>query len=207
VCFAKYLRLEIAIARAIVQSVAHSLDITDPSFFTVENLKKNIKARMEKIIQPESLAALDIPMGTFSRRTLEDTLKHIARALTLAIRLPEHIKKKLEGKKHEPPCLSLIDTEIHDLKLHLTCYFRSWDAYAGLPANIAGIQILTEAITSEINQRGNLNIQTGKLIFHSKNCHIYQRQFKIIESLMKPQNKTRHKSLQPKTKNQPKTTI
>lgn len=61
----------------IVQSVAHSLGITDPSFFTVENLKKNIKARMEKIIQPESLAALDIPIGIFSRRTLEDTLKHM----------------------------------------------------------------------------------------------------------------------------------
>ncbi|MDH5745534.1 MAG: hypothetical protein OEZ21_01075, partial [Candidatus Bathyarchaeota archaeon] len=71
----------------------------------------------------------------------------------------------------------------------------------------AGIQILNEAIASEINQRGSLNIQTGKLIFHSKNCHIYQRQFKIIESLMKPQDKTRHKFLQPKTKNQPKTTI
>lgn len=113
------------------------------------------------------------------------------RQVTLAIRLPQDIKKKINNKKHEPPCLSLIDTEIHNQKLHLTCYFRSWDAYAGLPANIAGIQILNEAITKEINQKGNLNIQTGKLIFHSKNCHIYKRQFKIIESLMKPKNKTR----------------
>ena len=113
------------------------------------------------------------------------------RQVTLAIRLPQDIKKKINNKKHEPPCLSLIDTEIHNQKLHLTCYFRSWDAYAGLPANIAGIQILNEAITKEINQKGNLNIQTGKLIFHSKNCHIYKRQFKIIERLMKPKNKTR----------------
>jgi len=113
------------------------------------------------------------------------------RQVTLAIRLPQDIKKQINNKKHEPPCLSLIDTEIHNQKLHLTCYFRSWDAYAGLPANIAGIQILNEAITKEINQKGNLNIQTGKLIFHSKNCHIYKRQFKIIERLMKPKNKTR----------------
>jgi len=122
------------------------------------------------------------------------------RQVTLAVRIPEDIRKKMEGKKHEPPCLSLIDTEIYDRKLHLTCYFRSWDAYAGLPANIAGIQILNEAIVSEINQRGNLNIQTGKLVFHSKNCHIYQRQFEIIESLMKPKNKKRHKFFHPKTK-------
>jgi hypothetical protein len=102
VCFAKYLRLEIAIARAIVQSVAHSLDITDPSFFTVENLKKNIKARMEKIIQPESLAALDIPMGTFSRRTLEDTLKHIARA-NPRNQTPRTHQEKTRRKKTRTP--------------------------------------------------------------------------------------------------------
>jgi len=124
------------------------------------------------------------------------------RQVTLAIRLPEDIKKKIGGKKHEPPCLSLIDTEICDGKLHLTCYFRSWDAYAGLPANIAGIQLLNEAIVSEINERGDLNLQTGKLIFHSKNCHMYERQFQIAESLLKPKRKTRHKSMQPKTKNQ-----
>jgi thymidylate synthase len=122
------------------------------------------------------------------------------RQVTLAIRLPQDIKKQIKNKKHAPPCLSLIDTEIHNQKLHLTSYFRSWDAYAGLPANIAGIQILNEAITTEINQRGNLNLKTGKLIFHSKNCHIYQRQFKIIESLMKPERKTKHKFMQPNTK-------
>ena len=122
------------------------------------------------------------------------------RQVTLAVRLPNDIKKQIKNKKHEPPCLSLIDTEILNKKLHLTCYFRSWDAYAGLPANIAGIQLLNEAITKEINQRGNLNIKTGKLIFHSKNCHIYQRQFKIIEDLMKPKNKTRHTFTQPENR-------
>jgi len=61
----------------IVQSIAHSLGITDPSFFTVENIKKNIKARMEKIIQPESLATLDIPIDTFSGIILESALGHM----------------------------------------------------------------------------------------------------------------------------------
>jgi len=121
------------------------------------------------------------------------------RQVTLTTRLPQDIQKQINNKKHEPPCLTLIDTEIHNQKLHLTSYFRSWDAYAGLPANIAGIQILNEAITKEINQQGNLNIQTGKLIFHSKNCHIYQRQFKLIEDLLKPKNKKTHKFTQPKT--------
>ena len=109
------------------------------------------------------------------------------RQITLVTRVPKDIKKRIENKKHEPPCLSLMDTEILEGKLHLTCYFRSWDAYAGLPANIAGIQLLNEALVSEINRRTDLNIQTGKLIFHSKNCHIYERQFKIVEELLKPE--------------------
>lgn len=115
------------------------------------------------------------------------------RQVTLVIRLPEDIKKLLEERKHEPPCLSLIDTEIYNNKLHLTCYFRSWDAYAGLPANIAGIQIFNEALVSEINRKGNLNIETGKLIFHSKNCHIYERQFKIVEELLTPKKDNKRK--------------
>ena len=111
------------------------------------------------------------------------------RQVTCVIRLPEDIKKTLvENKKHEPPCLSLIDTEILDGKLHLTCYFRSWDAYAGLPANIAGLQLFNEAFVSEINRRGNLLLKPGKLIFHSKNCHIYQRQFKLVKELLEPKS-------------------
>ena len=117
------------------------------------------------------------------------------RQVTLVIRSPMDIKKLIENRKHEPPCLSLIDTEICDGRLHLTCYFRSWDAYAGLPANIAGIQIFNEAMVSEINRRGNLGIETGKLIFHSKNCHIYERQFKLVEELLKPKGANRRKAL------------
>ena len=121
------------------------------------------------------------------------------RQVTFVIRLPEDIKKSLaDDKKHEPPCLSLIDTEILDNQLNLTCYFRSWDAYAGLPANIAGIQIFNEALVSEINRRGNLVIKTGKLIFHSKNCHLYERQFKMAEDVLKPGEDKRRKLLESK---------
>ena len=109
------------------------------------------------------------------------------RQVTLAVRLPDDIKKFRGKERHEPPCLSLIDTEILDGKMHLTCYFRSWDAYAGLPANIAGLQLFNEAFVKEINSRGDLALETGKLIFHSKNCHVYQRQYKLVKELLSPQ--------------------
>lgn len=108
------------------------------------------------------------------------------RQITLVIRRAKDIHKIINNRKHEPPCLSLIDSELVNGEMHLTCYFRSWDAYAGLPANIAGIQIFNEALVSEINRRGNLGIKTGKLIFHSKNCHIYERQFNLVEEFLKP---------------------
>jgi thymidylate synthase len=118
------------------------------------------------------------------------------RQVTFVIRLPEDIKKWLtKDRKHEPPCLSIIDTEISDNKLHLTSYFRSWDAYAGLPANIAGIQMFNEALVSEINQRANMNLGTGKLIFHSKNCHIYERLYALVEEKVKPGEDRRRKML------------
>jgi thymidylate synthase len=113
------------------------------------------------------------------------------RQVTMAIRLPEDIQKSIAAKRHEPPCLSLIDTEILEGKMHLTCYFRSWDAYAGLPANIAGLQLFNEAFVKDINSLGNLSLETGKMIFHSKNCHIYQRQFKLVEELLKPKDSSK----------------
>ncbi len=123
------------------------------------------------------------------------------RQVTMVIRLPDDIKKYVGSKKHEPPCLSLIDTEILEGKMHLTCYFRSWDAYAGLPANIAGLQMFNEAFVKEINSRGNLELETGKLIFHSKNCHIYQRQYKLVEELLSPQSKSKTPRLAQTMKN------
>jgi thymidylate synthase len=115
------------------------------------------------------------------------------RQVTMVIRLPQDIYKVRKDSKdrHEPPCLSIIDTEILENKMNLTCYFRSWDAYAGLPANIAGLQMFNEAFVAEINNRGNLNIETGKLIFHSKNSHIYQRQYKLIKELLEPQSSSK----------------
>ena len=108
------------------------------------------------------------------------------RQLTMVIRQPQDIQKTLAGMKHEPPCLTVMDTELLDGKMHLTCYFRSWDAFAGLPANVAGIQVFNEALVSELNARAGTDYTTGELVFHSKNCHIYSRLYDLVEELIKP---------------------
>jgi len=125
------------------------------------------------------------------------------RQITLVIRKPEDISKELEGKSHEPPCLTILDTEItrneedKKLKFNLFGYFRSWDAYAALPANLAGLQLFSEEFAKQLNLKGNRKhgenwepVQTGRMIMHSKNCHVYQRQYSLVEELLKVKRPT-----------------
>jgi thymidylate synthase len=67
----------------------------------------------------------------------------------------------------DPPCLRHIDTRIQDGKLHFYPYFRSWDLWSGLPANLAGISMLQEHMASEIG------VEQGEMICTSKGLHLY----------------------------------
>lgn len=67
----------------------------------------------------------------------------------------------------DPPCLRHIDTRIQDGALHFCVYFRSWDLWGGLPANLAGIRELQEYIAGEIG------VEAGEMIVESKGLHLY----------------------------------
>ena len=67
----------------------------------------------------------------------------------------------------DPPCLRAIDTRIQDETLHFMVYFRSWDLWGGMPANLAGIQNLKEYMAGEIG------VKDGEMIVESKGLHLY----------------------------------
>ncbi len=67
----------------------------------------------------------------------------------------------------DPPCLRSIDTRIQDGVLHFVVYFRSWDLWGGLPANLAGIQNLKEYMANAIG------VEDGEMIVESKGLHLY----------------------------------
>jgi thymidylate synthase len=67
----------------------------------------------------------------------------------------------------DPPCLRSIDTRIQDGRLNFFVYFRSWDLWGGLPANLAAIQTLKEYMASEIG------VADGEMIVESKGLHLY----------------------------------
>jgi len=77
----------------------------------------------------------------------------------------------------DPPCLRHIDTRIQDGKLHFYPYFRSWDLWGGLPANLGGIQLLKEYVASEIG------VEDGEIIAGSKGLHIYDYSFDLAKCL------------------------
>lgn len=67
----------------------------------------------------------------------------------------------------DPPCLRSIDTRIQDDKLNFFIYFRSWDLWGGMPANLAGIQNLKEYMAAEIG------VGDGEMVVESKGLHLY----------------------------------
>jgi thymidylate synthase len=75
----------------------------------------------------------------------------------------------------DPPCLRHIDLRIQDNKLHFFPYFRSWDLWAGFPANLAAIQILKEYMAGEIG------VEDGEIIASSKGLHIYGYAEEIVK--------------------------
>jgi thymidylate synthase len=122
------------------------------------------------------------------------------RQVTLVIRRPEDINKLAplidgkivlddEGKpaKWEPPCLTMIDLDLEILPYEYVrvsphVYFRSWDAFGAFPSNVAGLQLWNEALCREMNDRQEKwGYVTGQLILTSKNLHIYERQYPIVE--------------------------
>ncbi len=77
----------------------------------------------------------------------------------------------------DPPCLRAIDTRIQDGRLNFTIYFRSWDLWGGFPANLAGIQTMTEYIASEIG------VEDGEMICSTKGLHLYNYVWELAECL------------------------
>ena len=77
----------------------------------------------------------------------------------------------------DPPCLRHIDTRIQDGKLHFYPYFRSWDLYGGLPANLAAIELMKQYCAAQIG------VENGEIIASSKGLHIYDYVFEIAEQI------------------------
>src|SRR5512135_238355 len=73
--------------------------------------------------------------------------------------------------KLDPPCLRLLDFKAipagDRLALTVSCYFRSWDLWAGFPTNLGGIELLKKLVASEAG------LKSGPMYAYSSGAHIY----------------------------------
>jgi thymidylate synthase len=91
--------------------------------------------------------------------------RHGTNQAIMEVGMPQDIRLE------DPPCLRLIDTRIMDGRLHFVLYFRSWDLWAGLPSNLAAIQLLKEYMCQEIG------VEDGSIVAVSKGLHLYEYSF------------------------------
>lgn len=75
----------------------------------------------------------------------------------------------------DPPCLRHIDMRVKDGYLIFYPYLRSWDLWAGLPANLAAIAILQEYMATAIG------VEVGPMLATSKGLHLYGYAEKLAE--------------------------
>ena len=73
--------------------------------------------------------------------------------------------------KLDPPCLRLLDFKAvtigDDLSLTVSCYFRSWDLWAGFPTNLGGVELLKRYVA------GETKLTNGSIYAYSSGTHIY----------------------------------
>jgi thymidylate synthase len=75
----------------------------------------------------------------------------------------------------DPPCLRQIDTRIQDGRLHFIVTFRSWDLWAGLPANLAAIEYLQKYMALCVG------VEQGEMIVESKGLHLYDYVWELAQ--------------------------
>lgn len=165
------------------KKIAVSLEITHPEERPLVDDKAPVsnveKYALEHLFSPDSLD-YDYTYGGRLRKDYDQVDKVIEkfkevsndRQNTLILRKPKDLDEE------NPPCLTVLDLEIIDNKLRSYSYWRSWDAYAGLPSNLGGLQLLIEHMSKRIG------VNTGKMFAFSKNLHLYERQFEFVEDLI-----------------------
>jgi len=78
--------------------------------------------------------------------------------------------------KLDPPCLRVVSFKVLPGGiLTLSCFFRSWDLWAGFPTNLGGLELLKQFVASEAN------LHNGPMYAYSDGAHIYQYQEELVK--------------------------
>lgn len=77
----------------------------------------------------------------------------------------------------DPPCMRLLQWKAVEDVLDLALYFRSWDAWGGLPGNLAALQLVKESLARECD------LIDGKIYASSMGAHVYSQEWEIAAAV------------------------
>ncbi len=164
------LRIEHPGSRPLVPDVPQGV----PAPVTQEYIDGYLPYLMEDVIAPNE----DYTYGMDLKKQIPAVIKmykedgHNTNQAYMAVGSTDSILLK------DPQCLRGVDTRIQDGKLHFVVYFRSWDLWAGFPANLGALQIMKEYMASEIG------VEDGELIASSKGLHLYDHCWDLAKSVL-----------------------
>lgn len=82
-------------------------------------------------------------------------------------------------KLADPPCLKVIAFDVIKERLVMSVFFRSWDAFAGFPQNIGGLQLLKEFVLEQLT----FDSSDGEIYCYSSGLHLYEQYWDLVDQL------------------------
>ena len=82
-------------------------------------------------------------------------------------------------KLADPPCLKVIAFDVIKRRLVMSVFFRSWDAFAGFPQNIGGLQLLKEFVLEQLT----FDSTDGEIYCYSSGLHLYEQYWDLVDQL------------------------
>jgi thymidylate synthase len=122
------------------------------------------------IVEGQRFSSLDINQFDIIQRFGKETPE--TNRLVIEIGKPEDLLLL------HPPCMRLLQFKVRYNKLHLFVYFRSWDAWGGLPSNLAALQLVKEFLAKQYK------VEDGKIFASSLGLHIYSTEWKIAQAVI-----------------------
>lgn len=80
----------------------------------------------------------------------------------------------------DPPCLRCITLKVIQGKLHLGCYFRSWDLWSGFPSNVGALALLQQLICGFLEK-----VELGPVFYASDGAHVYEYAYEYMQGVLK----------------------
>ena len=125
----------------------------------------------QDMVEGQRMSAVDINQLELVQKFLKETPE--TNRMVIEIGKPEDLFLR------HPPCMRFLQFKVRYGALHMFAYFRSWDAWGGLPSNLAALQLVKEFLAKEAN------VEDGKMFLASMGLHVYSGEWELAKAVIR----------------------